>query len=170
MLHPPTHNHTLDIISNILAIFRFDRYYYLRCEHGISGKITDIGIMSKTAEIESYDGILLGAIHIHEGVPLYKFDDIQMVIWNRFYFLIHFFKHNHKFESDMLLCLTFLNAKLTNIHFLNVKFLSLKSIQHSKIFYYSSPHRSERFIKIIIIQFSIVILLIVSFSFFFFIY
>ncbi|KAG4067212.1 hypothetical protein HA402_000203 [Bradysia odoriphaga] len=50
------------------------RYYYLRCEQGISAKIIDIGVMSRAAE-----GILLGAIHIHEGVPLYKFDDIQMV-------------------------------------------------------------------------------------------
>jgi len=56
------------------------RYYYLRCEQGISAKITDIGFMTKCTEIyESHDGILLGAIHIHEGVPLYKFDDIQMV-------------------------------------------------------------------------------------------
>lgn len=32
-----------------------------------------------TANHESNEGILLGAIHIHEGVPLYKFDNIQMV-------------------------------------------------------------------------------------------
>ncbi|KAJ6638043.1 Cytosolic endo-beta-N-acetylglucosaminidase [Pseudolycoriella hygida] len=53
------------------------RYYYFRCEQGISAKITDIGILSQTTD--DYDGILLGAIHIHEGVPLYRFADIQMV-------------------------------------------------------------------------------------------
>lgn len=69
------------MLAKFFLFFDINRYYYLRCEQGISAKITDMGIMSKNTEInESYEGILLGAIHVHEGVPLYKFDDIQMVI------------------------------------------------------------------------------------------
>lgn len=54
-----------------------------------------------TGTDEPHEGILLGTIHIHEGVPLYKFDDIQMVIWHVI-FLFLLFIYNIKFNLNRM--------------------------------------------------------------------